>query len=662
MRGAGPRWGYGIAASAVAAAVCGTVLVYALGRPYEQGTLALVAMWITTVVCGGLGARVVARVPGNAVGWLLIGLAGVTGWSLLAEVLAYAGLVRGRGWRPVAVVADVMDMASWLGLFAGLGLLLALFPDGRPASPRWRPIPLAIAVAFTGAWCGAIVQPGPQSDQFATVRNPVGVAWFGGIGEVLVAIFMFAALSTLLLAAASAVMRYRGATGEARLQLKWLGLVGFLVPAALAGCFIGDAVTRSDAAGSVALPIAATLIPSAMGLAVLRYRLYDIDRIISRTASYAVLSVCVATTFSVTAALVGVLGGGRSGWSVAAATVAAVCVGSAARRRVQACLDRRFDRTSVRSRQVVDAFLADVQDGRVDPAAIEEVLRRALRDPGLAIAVWLRHEREFADLAGRPTDVPAHAEILGPLDAPVAALIQDIRPRRASDRELLRRARLGLELARAAAEAEVRLREVDASRARLVEAGYAERRRLERDLHDGAQQRLVALGINVRRLQRSLPRTASILSPALDQVVDDIADAVADLRRLAAGLRPARLDDGLAAALADLARTSPVPVALELVDARPAEVVETAAYFVACEGVTNAVKHAAANRIVVRTAVDRGSFVVGVVDDGIGGARIGPRSGLAGLADRVAAHGGQLRMDSPAGGGTRLEALLPCDL
>jgi signal transduction histidine kinase len=205
--------------------------------------------------------------------------------------------------------------------------------------------------------------------------------------------------------------------------------------------------------------------------------------------------------------------------------------------------------------------------------------------------------------------------------------------------------------------------EVQASRARIVEAGYEERRRLERDLHDGAQQRLVSLGVQVRRLQLSLPRDARILSPALDQIVSEVGAAIADLRQIAAGVRPARLDEGLAAALRDLARTSPIPVDVEASGERAPASVEAAAYFVACEALTNAVKHGAPSRVTVRAVSDNRTLHVTIADDGVGGAivRRGFRtSGLAGLQDRVAAHGGTLEIVSPGGKGTRVEVAIPC--
>jgi signal transduction histidine kinase len=142
--------------------------------------------------------------------------------------------------------------------------------------------------------------------------------------------------------------------------------------------------------------------------------------------------------------------------------------------------------------------------------------------------------------------------------------------------------------------------------------------------------------------------------------VDEIGSAIADLRQIAAGVRPARLDDGLTAALHDLARTAPIEVEVDASVDRVAASVEAAAYFVACEALTNAVKHASASRVALHAQKENGTLVLTVSDDGVGGAVARRGSGLAGLADRVAAHGGSLRVLSPRGGGTRIEVAIPC--
>jgi signal transduction histidine kinase len=304
--------------------------------------------------------------------------------------------------------------------------------------------------------------------------------------------------------------------------------------------------------------------------------------------------------------------------------------------------------------------------GAMNGATLQARLARAVGDPGLVVA-YPSADHGHVDGDGAPVAVPgaeagravARIERDGREVAAIAydASLDD-------DPELIEAVRaaaaIGLENASLRAEAEVRLAELRASRQRLVAAGDAERRRLERDLHDGAQQRLVTLGIVLRRLQRSLPSGAKVLAPAFDAAVDEVAGTIADLRTIAAGVRPPRLDEGLAAALEDLARGSAVPVEVETSGDRAPPDVEAVAYFIACEALTNAVKHASPSRVSVHAARTDGVLRLVVSDDGVGGAAPGHGSGLAGLADRVAAQGGTLVLESPAGAGTRIAVELPC--
>src|SRR4029450_4153141 len=315
--------------------------------------------------------------------------------------------------------------------------------------------------------------------------------------------------------------------------------------------------------------------------------------------------------------------------------------------RTQDLVDRRCRRARYEGVRLVRQFEDDVRNGRRAPEAIGAVLAEALGDPLAELHFWLPETGEYAEAAGAigalPSDARARREICRE-DAPIAGLLHDptLRDRRDLLDGVLAAAVLSIEMARLRVEVRIQLAEVEASRARIVEAGHEERRRLERDLHDGAQQRLVSLGVELRRLQLTLPPEATIVSPALDQIVDEVGAAIADLRQIAAGVRPARLDDGLAATLQDLARVSPIPVKVEAPIGRVAASVEAAAYFVACEAITNAVKHGSASKVAVSAVSDNGLLRVCVSDDGVGGATVRRGSGLAGLRDRVAAHGGAL--------------------
>jgi signal transduction histidine kinase len=219
---------------------------------------------------------------------------------------------------------------------------------------------------------------------------------------------------------------------------------------------------------------------------------------------------------------------------------------------------------------------------------------------------------------------------------------------------------LAIEIARLRVEVIRQLAEVEDSRTRIVTAGYAERRRLERDLHDGAQQRLVSIGLAVRHVQAQLP-SASPEANELDTAVDELGRAIEELRELARGVRPAGLDDGLGAALERLARQSALPTTVRATPERFEDGVETTVYFVASEALANAAKHARASLVSLEVARTNGTLVLTVADDGVGGALPSAGSGLAGINDRVAALGGSLRIDSAAGRGTTVTAELPCE-
>ena len=230
--------------------------------------------------------------------------------------------------------------------------------------------------------------------------------------------------------------------------------------------------------------------------------------------------------------------------------------------------------------------------------------------------------------------------------------------------EVLTAAALPLEHAHLQAQLRVQLAAVEASRTRIVEAADAERRRIERNLHDGAQQRLVALAARLRSEQRRLGTALDPgMVPLLDLTVDELRDAVSDLRTLAQGLLPAALaSEGLGPALRELVDRQPAAVRLlEVPEHRHRPALEATGWFVAAEGLANAVKHAPGAQITVSAQCLGGGLRIAVADDGPGGVTIEGGSGLRGLADRVDASGGRFTVTSPPGGGTSLCAVLPCE-
>jgi signal transduction histidine kinase len=322
----------------------------------------------------------------------------------------------------------------------------------------------------------------------------------------------------------------------------------------------------------------------------------------------------------------------------------------------------------IKARATLADALTDLHG--VSPTEVRRALADALGDPELDVAFWMPERHMYVDAAGAhyefPVDDPRRAitGIKGAGGEPIAALVHDagLENEPALVRDAAAAARLALENARLHAELRSQLRLVQESRARIVTAADEERRRIERDLHDGAQQRLVALGLELRAAQRRLGPDAGEVGAVLGAAVEELQRALDELRDLAQGLHPSVLtQNGLAGALEALAANASIPVSLAQVPSeRLPEPIEATAYFVACEALTNAVKHAGASLITISAIRRNGRLVIEVADDGAGGAD-GNGSGLRGLADRVEAHGGRLSIESRAGEGTRVIGELPCE-
>jgi signal transduction histidine kinase len=289
---------------------------------------------------------------------------------------------------------------------------------------------------------------------------------------------------------------------------------------------------------------------------------------------------------------------------------------------------------------------------------LRDALADALGDPELQLAYWLPEREQFVDAAGRPVAVTDTCVRVEREERVVGAIRSTAEPELVQG--VAAAAALAMENERLEAELRARIEELRESRARLVEAGDAERRRLERDLHDGAQQRLVALALTLRlaRAKAGDGEAAEMIEAA----AAELAQATAELRELARGIHPAVLTDrGLLPAVDALAARAPLPVEVEGVPAErlPAGV-EAAAYFLVAEALTNVSRYAAAEHAEVRMERQNGTLVVEVRDDGVGGADPAAGSGLRGLADRLAALDGRLEVRSPQGAGTVVRAEVPC--
>jgi signal transduction histidine kinase len=319
------------------------------------------------------------------------------------------------------------------------------------------------------------------------------------------------------------------------------------------------------------------------------------------------------------------------------------------------------------ARAAVGEFLLELPESP-SPAELRDALARSLRDPSLSVAYWLPQFESWADLEGRQLELPlpgsGRASTLIDRDgARLAALLHD--PALDDDPQLLAAvgaaAAISLENGRLHAEHRAHVEELRGSRARVIEAGQKERQRLERDLHDGAQQRLIALSVELSLLEKQLAEDAETRA-RLQQARQEIAVSLDELRSVSRGLHPAVLSGhGLVVALESLVALAPVPVQLTVeLEERLAEPIEVAAFYVVSESLANIGKHAQATTARIDVTRTDGHLVVEVIDDGVGGADTERGSGLRGLADRVEAHGGRLRIWSPAGSGTRVRAEMPC--
>jgi signal transduction histidine kinase len=362
-------------------------------------------------------------------------------------------------------------------------------------------------------------------------------------------------------------------------------------------------------------------------------------------------------TYAVTALTLGLFLGKGSATAAAAATAVCALALAPVRARLQRVVDRRLYPPRRAALLAIEDLQRRIHTEQAQPEELEKSLQTALRDPALRVGLLVPGAAGFIDAEGRPVGTSNGVPVmLGGVQ--IGLLVGDSGP--AVLKTVATSAASLVEVSRLRAELAGALREVEASRTRLVQAGDQERRRLERDLHDGAQQRLVSLGMAMRLAQRHLDDGTVDVNGLLDQGVAELATAIAELRQIAHGLRPTSLDDGLHAALTAITQTLPIPVRLHIGPGDLPDELATTAYFVAAEAVTNAAKYSRATSIAVRVAQSADDVRIRVEDDGCGGAQARPGSGLSGLVDRVAAVGGSLSMTSPAGRGTTIEAVLPC--
>jgi len=377
--------------AAIACIVPGAVINASLDYPSTLHLVANVGFTLLVVGAASTGAIVAARVPGNAVGWILLALGTGMALSLVCGALAEASARTSLGPIP----GD--EWLAWLGLALGLPAiygpttaLLLLFPDGRLISPRWRPVAWFITASVTLATISNLLLPGPIGEsKFPNPLAPSGAAAdfvleLGRATDLL-------ALPALLLAALALAVRFRRSRGVERLQLKW-----FTYPSAIVGVGLGlSAAAEGIVAdfGFLAGLLALAILPIAAGVAVLRYRLYDIDLVIRRTLIYGALTATLGATYLGMVLLIG-LAVGDSGLAVAASTLAVAGLFQPARARIQGAVDRRFYRRRYDAAQTLEAFGGRLRD-EIDLETLAADMRGVVAETvqPAHVSLWLRGER-----------------------------------------------------------------------------------------------------------------------------------------------------------------------------------------------------------------------------------------------------------------------------
>jgi signal transduction histidine kinase len=650
------------------------------------------------------GTVIVTRQPRNMIGWLLLAIPVCAAFALMAGDYATYALVTAPGSLPFGRAAAWIDRWTVVPMLCLPILLFLLFPDGRVPSGRWRPVLwLALAApALTTALFA--LTPGRMTGGFAQltsvrVVNPLGIGAAGGVIRVLSLIGGFSCLLAAFLAGAALVARFRSRRGDERQQIKWLAFAGtaFLAEFALTG--VGAATLGNSPAGdtwgnTMYTVMSATLglgIPAACAVAILKYRLYGIDVVISKTVVYAVLAAFITAVYVLLVVGAGALAGsgGRPslGLSILATAVVAVAF-QPVRERVQ----RFANRLVYGKRATPYEALSQLSERMASTYATEDLLPTmatiVAEATGAARAdVWLRDGDELRAVASCPADagsrpaialsggefpgggadrrVPVmhHGELLGALSITKKRgdAFTPTEDKLVSD--LATQAGLVLRNVGLTEQLIARLAELRTSRERLVTAQDRERQRLERDIRSGAQRQLAGLASQLELAAQALEHDEAQAKALLNQVTSHTAQALKDLRELARGIYPALLADmGIAAALDAQARKAPIPVSVEAggIGRYPQET-EAAVYFCALEALRNAAKHAHASRASVRLSESNAELQFEVADNGQGfdPATTQQGTGLQGIADRIDALGGHVHIDSAPGQGTKINGQVP---
>jgi signal transduction histidine kinase len=635
---------------------------------------------IAFTLFGIVGALLLSRLPGNRVGGLLLFGATVTAGSFAAgELMTY--LVRGGTTDGPAVVAvGLVSALGWLvGIFPVILFLPQLFPDGHLPSRRWLPFAwlCAAVLAFLGVALlfGQDTLVGSSDD--AVIVNPLFMPGLAGI-EIPDAVFAVSLIGLLVGSVLSLVLRFRRSSGVERQQIKWVALaVAFLASSFVLSTVASAIGLNGDLIDSIVSGIAFITVPVAVAVAVLQYHLYDLDVVVKKALVAGALVLLVIAAYAAVVGLLGVITSGNE--SSGSVFIVALLLGLAFR-PVTRFARRIADRVVYGRRATPYEVLTEFSERVGESYATEDVLGRMAQILGQATGagsarVWLRLGAELHPAASWPTDAePAAVAVVanealptiegetvvevrdrGELLGALSVAMPPSDPMNPSKERLVRdlASQAGLVLRN------VRLvEELRASQRRIVTAQDRERRRLERNIHDGSQQQLVALSVKTRLARELTGRDPGKAAEMLTQIDAEIQTALDDLRDLARGIYPPLLiDEGLGAALDAQARRSLVPTTIRADGlGRYAPEVEAAVYFSCLEALQNVAKYAKANSATVILAQSNGHLTFEVVDDGRGFDPAAERTGtgLQGIADRLGALHGEVTIRSEPGAGTRV--------
>jgi signal transduction histidine kinase len=645
----------------------------AIGGDPVSNVLALVAVTCYAVV-GGL---IAARLPGNACGWLLL----LIGFGLVVSMGAEAASTIAIGEGRNLLAQWALWVNSWLlvaAVWPGIVLYLLVFPTGALPSRRWRPVGSAV-VALAAVGVGARMV---QTWEGEPITNPLAVPDAASIVETVFAVVSLAFVAALILAVVSVVLRFRWASPEDRQALRWLVVVAVL-SASLLIVAIGAGTLGLHQIGDpfgVAFLLSVVLgLPLSAAIALLGHHVRGIEFLASRSIVYGALAAFVTAIYAVVVGIAGIIVAGESVFPAVGATALAAIAFQPARRRAHKLADRIVYGDRASPYDLVATF-----SERLDEASLPEILPRmanlvAEGTGAQRVGIWLRAGGELHAVAGWPstgTHPPVRVEggELPGLGAGQAFAVRDREdllgaisvemppqePMTPTTQRLLSdlSGQAALVLRNIAL-----VEELQRSRQRLVASQDEERRRLERDLHDGAQQRLVTLSLDLRMARERADARGDVeLTTRLATAEQELARSLAELRELARGIHPAILTQtGLGGALRSLAERSAVPADVRSVpERRFSPEIEATAYFFVSEALANVAKHAEATRVWVAIEDGGERLTIEVGDDGVGGAQMNGGSGLRGLADRVEAVGGRIEVRSDPGTGTTLHAEIPC--